>query len=85
MWTDKLPNVGKRDGGGLVNDCQVTLSNLLSVIGEDKLNELPVLLEDVYSNHCIFILFVAAKHLLVVQPILVIKQLQPNTHELKQS
>ena len=61
------------------------MPNFISIVGEDKLDELGVCLGDVDPHYCVFVVLVAAVHLLEIHPVLVAQDLQPLNDKLEKS
>lgn len=78
-------DVGKGDGSRLIDDDQIRMPYFISIIGEDKLNELLMVLEDVNSDDGLIVVFVCAEDLVEVLSLLVLQFLQTRTDELEQS
>lgn len=63
-------NIGKRNGCSLINNNQIRVAYLVSIIREHKLHELSMPLKDIYSQHCSIVILVVAVYLIEVLPLL---------------
>ena len=85
MRAEESFDVGKRNGCSLIHNDQIRVSNLISVVGEDKLNKLSMSFEDIHSQHCSVVILVVAVYFVEVLPLLEVQQLKTNAYELEES
>lgn len=61
------------------------MSDLISIIGKNELNELSMVLENIYSDSSFFIVFICAVNSIEILSLFILEQLKANADEVEQS
>lgn len=70
VTTEECLDIGKGNGCCLVDNHQIGVSDLISIVGEDELDELGMTLEDINSQHCTIVILIVAEDTFEVNTLL---------------
>lgn len=84
MTAEEGLDIGKGDGCCFVDHYQVTVSDLIRVVGEDELYELSMALEDIDAQYCTIVILIVTEDTLEVHTLLEVQQLKTLAYELEE-